>query len=84
MGGSKWPGRLGNKVIRFTLAGCISYDGTRFVLQQCGEIVGEFGEEEMWNAFATGEDLFKTFCEQVRLHHQSPICMIANICSLIT
>ena len=52
--------------------------GTQCVLQQCGEMVGEFGEEEIWNTFATGEDLFKTFCEQVRLHHQSPTCMIAS------
>merc|ERR1712086_393614 len=43
MGGSKWPGRLGNK---------------------CGEMLGELGEEEIWTAFSSGENLFKTFCQE--------------------
>merc|ERR1712086_6190 len=41
MGGSKWPGRLGNK---------------------CGELVGEHGEDEIYDAFAGGKSLFSFMC----------------------
>merc|ERR1712166_870497 len=41
MGGSKWPGRLGNK---------------------CGELVGEHGEDEIYDAFAGGKSLFRFMC----------------------
>jgi len=43
MGGSKWPGRLGNK---------------------CGELVGEFGEDEIYDAFVSGKPLFDYLCEE--------------------